>query len=185
MSSSPGPTADVSVRVGWADDAQGIAEVQVAAWRAAYADLLPAEELAAMDVEQFAAGWHASLTKPNDARNRVLVALERNRVVGFAIVSPASDPDCDPITDGELSDFTVLPPEQRKGHGSRLQQAAIDTLAADRFTRAVTWVNATDDALRTFLTEAGWGVDQAHRELDLYGDGSVTVKQIRLHTALA
>ena len=102
MSSSPGPTADVSVRVGWADDAQGIAEVQVAAWRAAYADLLPAEELEAMDVEQFAAGWHASLTKPNDARNRVLVALERNRVVGFAIVSPASDPDCDPITDGEL-----------------------------------------------------------------------------------
>ena len=37
------PTADVSVRVGWADDAAGIAEVQVRAWRKEYADLLPAE----------------------------------------------------------------------------------------------------------------------------------------------
>jgi GNAT superfamily N-acetyltransferase len=184
MSSPSGPTADVSVRIGWADDARGIAEVQVAAWRSTYAALLPAEELSALDVDQFAAGWHTSLAKPNDARNRVLVALERNRIVGFAIVSPATDPDCDPVVDGELSDFTVLPSEQRKGHGSRLQQAAIDTLAADRFTRAVTWVNAGDDALRTFLTDAGWATDLAHRELDLYGDGSVTVKQVRLHTGL-
>jgi GNAT superfamily N-acetyltransferase len=184
MTSPTGPTADVSVRIGWADDARGIAEVQVAAWRATYADLLPDDELAAMDVDQFAAGWHGSLTRSNDARNRVLVALERNRIVGYAIVSPASDPDCDPVADGELSDFTVLPSEQRKGHGSRLQQAAIDTLVADRFTRAVTWLNATDDALHAFLTDAGWSADQAHRELDLYGDGSVTVKQIRLHTGL-
>ncbi|MGD9959732.1 N-acetyltransferase family protein [Nocardioides sp.] len=178
------PTADVSVRIAWADDARGIAEVQVAAWRTAYAGLLPAEELAGFDPISFAAGWHASLTRPKDARNRVLVALERNRIVGFAIVSPAADPDCDPVADGEVSDFTVLPEEQRKGHGSRLQQAVIDTLVADRFARAVTWVNATDDVLRTFFVEAGWGADQAHRELDLYGDGSVTVKQVRLHTAL-
>ena len=34
------PTADVSVRVGWADDAAGIADVQVRAWRREYADLL-------------------------------------------------------------------------------------------------------------------------------------------------
>jgi len=185
MSSATGPTADVSVRVAWVDDAWGIAEAQVAAWRASYADLLPADELAALDVDRFAAGWHASLSAPKDARNRVLVALERNRIVGFTIVSPASDPDCDPVADGELSDFTVVPTERGKGHGSRLQHAAVDTLAADRFTRAVTWVGATDDPLRGFLTDAGWAADGAHRELDLYGDGTVTVKQIRLHTALS
>ncbi len=185
MSNPGGPTADVSVRVAWADDARGIAEVQVAAWRTSYADLLPADELAALDAEQMALGWHASLTRPNDARNRVLVALERNRIVGFAVVSPAGDPDCDPVADGELSDVTVLPGEQRKGHGSRLQQAAVDTLLADRFTRAVTWVGARDDAMRLFLTEAGWAPDGAHRELDLYGDGAVTLKQTRLHTSFS
>ena len=75
------PTADVSVRVAWADDAPGIAAVQVRAWRAAYADLLPADALAALDAEQMAAGLAASLREAPDARNRVLVALERNRVV--------------------------------------------------------------------------------------------------------
>ena len=115
----------------------------------------------------------------------MLVALERNRVVGFAITGPASDPDCDPVADGELQELTLDPGERGKGHGSRLLQAAADTLVADRFTRAVTWAMATDDALRSFLTEAGWAADGAHRELDLDGSGATTVKQVRLHTALS
>ena len=41
---------------------------------------------------------------------------------------------------------------------------------------------ADDDALRAFLTEAGWAPDTAHRELDLDGDGATQVKQVRLHT---
>jgi len=178
------PTADVSVRVAWADDAPGIAAVQVRTWRSSYADLLPAEALEALDVDQVAAAWRESLTTPKDARNRVLVALERNRIVGFAITSPADDPDCDPVADGEVAEFSVDPDEQRKGHGSRLVQACADTLAADRFARAVTWLTSTDDALRDFLAGAGWAPDGAHRELDLHGDGTVLVKQVRLHTAL-
>lgn len=50
--------------------------------------------------------------------------------------------------------------------------------------RAVTWVVASDDDLRAFLDGAGWAADGAHRELDLDGSGSVTVKQVRLHTDL-
>jgi GNAT superfamily N-acetyltransferase len=179
-----GPTADVSVRVGWADDATGIAEVQVRAWRKAYAGLLPDEVLAAVEPQQFAAAWHASMNHPKDARNRVLVALERNTIRGFAITAPATDPDCDPVADGEVSEFTVDPDQTRNGHGSRLLQACADTLRADRFSRAVLWLNSTDDVLRAFLTEAGWAADGAFRELDLHGDGSVTVKQVRLHTDL-
>jgi len=181
--SGGGPTADVSVRVAWADDAESIAAVQVRAWPQLYAGLLPAEVLPT-DVEDVAAQWRQALAKPADARNRVLVALERNRVVGFALTSPAVDPDCDPVADGELAEMTLDPGERAKGHGSRLLQAAVDTLAADRFTRAVTWVNAGDDALRTFLTDAGWAADTAHRELDLDGTGTTTVKQVRLHTAI-
>ena len=178
------PTADVSVRIAWAEDAAAIAAVQVSSWQAAYADLLPADQLAALSVDEFAAAWHASLIKPGDARNRVLVALERNRVVGFCVVSPSADPDADPVADGELSEFSVAGDDQRQGHGSRLLQAAVDTLVADRFTRAVSWLRATDDAQRDFLISSGWAADGAHRELDLHGDGSVTVKQVRLHTAL-
>src|SRR3954447_10243323 len=79
------PSADVSVRVGWADDAPGIAGVQVRAWRRQYVDLLPAEVLDTLDVDGFAAAWQTSLNAPKDARQRVLVALERNTVRGFAV----------------------------------------------------------------------------------------------------
>ncbi|RNL65064.1 GNAT family N-acetyltransferase [Nocardioides marmoriginsengisoli] len=177
-------SADVSCRVAWSDDAPAIAAVQVRAWRTSYADLLPADLLAGLDPDQLAEGWRASLAKPADARQRALIALERNLVTGFALTGPAGDPDRDPVADGEVTDLTVDPHKRGAGHGSRLMQACVDTLKADRFTRAVTWVAATDDATRAFLVAAGWGPDGAHRTLDLTGDGSVTVKQVRLHTDL-
>ena len=174
-----GPSADVSVRVAWADDAPGDRRRWVGAWPSSTP--AAAGRGAADDVDAVAEQWRQALARPADARNRVLVALERNRVVGFALTSAAADPDCDPVADGELAEVTLDPAERAKGHGSRLLQAAVDTLAADRFTRAVTWVNAGDDALRTFLTDAGWAPDTAHRELDLDGTGTTTVKQVRLH----
>lgn len=183
--SSPGPTADVSVRVGWAEDAAGIAGVQVRAWRAEYVDVLPAEVIDALDPEEFAAAWRESLARPTDARNRVLVALERNTVRGFAVTAPASDPDTDQVADGEIVELTVDPERTGHGHGSRLVQACAETLKADRFTRAVVWVGSTDDARRAFLTGAGFAPDGAHRELDLHGDGSIRVKQVRLHADLS
>jgi GNAT superfamily N-acetyltransferase len=177
------PTADVSVRVAWADDAPEIARVQARAWRATYAGVSPDDALA-LDPEAAAGTWAAALRSPGDARNRVLVALERNRVVGFAVISPGTDPDCDPVADAELQELTVDADERAKGHGSRLLQAVVDTMRADRFTRAVTWTLADADELRRFLTEAGWAADGAHRELDLDGTGAVTVRQVRLHTAI-
>jgi GNAT superfamily N-acetyltransferase len=179
-----GPTADVSVRVGWGDDAVGIAGVQVRAWRHEHAALLPAEVLDALDAEQFAAAWAGSLASPKDARNRVLVALERNTVRGFAVTAPAADPDVDPVAVGEVLELTIDPEHTRRGHGSRLLQACADTLRADRFTTALVWLNTEDDARRQFLDGAGWAADGAHRELDLDGDGWVRVKQVRLHTDL-
>lgn len=184
MTAHEQPSADVSVRVGWADDAAGIAAVQVRAWREEYADVLPREVLDALDADAFATAWQQSLSAPKDARQRVLVALERNTVRGFAVTGPTSDPDGDPVSDGEIAELTVDPGQTRHGHGSRLVQACADTLRADRFTTALVWLNATDDVRRTFLTAAGWAPDGAHRELDLHGDGSVRVKQVRLHTDL-
>ena len=178
------PTADVSCRIAWADDAEAIAALQVRAWQATYAGLLPAAALE-LDAAAVAEAWRASLVTPKDARNRVLVALERNRVTGFAVTGPASDPDCDPVSDAELRELDVDPEARGQGHGSRLLQAAVDTMRADRFTRAVVWAVATDDALRTFLTQAGWAADTAHRELDLDGEGTTLVKQVRLHTSFS
>ena len=182
LMSTPTAGPDVSVRVAWADDARHIAGVQVAAWRTEYATLLPAVVLDSFVAEDFAAVWHQALTRPADARNRVLVALERNTVRGFAVTGPSPDPDADPVADGEITELVVHPDHGRAGHGSRLLQASVETLRADRFTRVTTWLSTRDDVRRTFLTGAGWAPDGAHRELELDGDGSVRVRQVRLHT---
>jgi len=176
--------ADHSCRVAWAADAEPMAGVQVAAWRRSYADLLPADLLASLDEQALAEVWRTALTRPADARNRVLVALEHDTVRGYVVTGPASDPDLDPIADGELSDLTVAPDATRHGHGSRLLHAAVDTLRADRFQRAIVWTAATDDVMRAFYADAGWAPDGGHRTLDLTGDGSVQVKQVRLHCAI-
>jgi GNAT superfamily N-acetyltransferase len=178
------PTADVSVRAAWAADAEPIADVQIRAWRQGYAGLLPETLLDALDPDAFAAQWSEAINRPAHARTRVLVALDRVTVVGFALTSVADDPDADPARDGQVAEFVVDPGHRRAGHGSRLVQACADTLRADGFSRATLWVTASDDTLRGFLTEAGWAPDGAHRELDLTGDGSTRVRQVRLHTAL-
>jgi len=79
----------------------------------------------------------------------------------------------------------VDPAHAHAGHGSRLLHAAVDTMRSDKFSRATIWLTSTHDALRGFLTDQGWAPDGAHRELDLHGDGSVLVHQVRLHTDLS
>jgi GNAT superfamily N-acetyltransferase len=176
------PIAETSVRLALPAEAPAIGAIQAAAWRRAYRDLLPAEVLEQFEPEQFAERWRHALLSPGQARNRVMVALAGRQLVGFAAITASDDPDADPATDALVAELSVDPDATRAGHGSRLLNAVVDTVRADGFTRVTVWVNTTDDVLRAFYTDAGWAPDGAHRELDLYGDGSVRVKQIRLHT---
>lgn len=177
------PTADVSVRIAWPSDARAIAACQIAAWRQSYGAVLPADTLAALDADEFAAVWTEALSKPKDARARVLVALERASVRGFALVGPSADPDADSVADAEIAEFVIDPSHRRAGHGSRLLQACVDTLRSDKFSRAFWWTTTTDDILRDFVTGTGWAPDGAHRALET-AEGA-GLKQIRLHSDLS
>ncbi|HEY0889581.1 MAG TPA: GNAT family N-acetyltransferase [Nocardioides sp.] len=176
---------DVSVRVAWAEDAAAIAALQLRAWPRRYAGLLPADVFPSGPgaLSDAAASWRQALVRPADARQRALVALAGATVVGLAVTGPAVDPDRDPVAVGLLDELVIDPERLGEGHGSRLLQAAVDTLVADRFSRAVTWLPASDDALRRFLLDAGWAPDGAHRELE--AAAGVRLKEVRLHTALA
>ena len=178
------PTADASVRVAWAADALDIAEIQVAFWQAMYDGLLPPDVLAGLPLDAFTEHWQRSIAKPREARQRVLVALERATVRGFTTTAPSTDGDADPGRDAEVGEIVIAASCRGAGHGSRLLHAAVDTMRSDRFTRATTWVTSTNDDLRRFLAQQGWAPDGAFRELDLNGDGATVVKQVRLHTDL-
>lgn len=177
------PVADRSVRTAWAADAGAIGRVQARAWTKSYAEVLPQALLDQIDATGFAEAWTQAITRPPSARHRVLVALEAGEVVGFAATAPSDDQDAAP-TDGEIVAFHIDPRALRQGHGSRLLAAAADTLRADGFTHARFWAVVGDDDVRGFLEPAGWAADTAHRTLDLTGDDSSTLRQVRLHTDL-
>ncbi len=172
--------ADVSVRPARPEDAERVARVQLSTWRTAYADLLPAEALDVPEVRA-AALWLGAVESPPSPRHRLLVAMERDDLVGFAASGPASDEDLDPESTVELMTLLVEPRWGRRGHASRLVAASVEHWRGDGFTTAATWTWEADPATRSFLEGAGWEPDGLARGLDT---GERVQRQLRFHTDL-
>lgn len=172
--------ADVSVRPARPADAERVARVQLSTWRTAYAELLPPDALTVPE-EQVAALWLRAVEVPPSARHRLLVAFERDDLIGFAASAPAEDADLDARTTSELTALLVEPRWGRRGHGSRLVAATVDHWRQDGTATAVTWAWERDAAMRSFLAGSGWEPDGAGRGLDT---GPRVQRQVRLHTAL-
>ena len=114
-------------------DAAGIAAVHVAAWRSAYADLLPADYLAGLSLVRHAAQHHAAIA----AGRGVLVARHAGEVVGFCTVGR---PRRVGLADGEVETLYVLDDWREQGLGRRLLQAGAATLERRGCGSAFLWV---------------------------------------------
>ncbi len=142
------------VRVARAADARAIAEVQVAAWRAAYQGLMPAEKIAAFTVEMRAERWAAILAEEHP--DRVTSVFERDgRVVGFASVGPSRDvPDL-----GEVWALYAHPDAWRTGAGRALLEDGLAFLARHGWARSMLWVLEGNVRAIRFYEAAGGGLD--------------------------
>ncbi|MGY2082128.1 N-acetyltransferase family protein [Blastococcus sp. SYSU DS0539] len=167
-------SADVSVRPARPDDAAAIARVQGITWRTAYRAVLPAEVLDAWDEAAVAASWRAAVTTPPSPSHRVLVAVEKDAVVGFAAVAPGADA-------AEVTTLLVEPRWGRRGHGSRLLAAVTDLAAAGGIGRLEVWLAESDRASSDFYESAGWEPDGWARTLDT---GEAPLRELRWHTVL-
>lgn len=183
---APGPLADASVRTARPSDAPAVGLVQATVWQTEYADLLAPEVLEALTGPRFASVWRASLERPPSAQHRLLVACAGAQVVGYVALGPVEDePGLDVATTGQLLDGGVHPEARRAGHGSRLLNAAVDTLRAgsDELTAVATWVLADAEQTRAFLGEAGFAPDGAWRDRVVDEDGR-TAREVRLVVTL-
>lgn len=169
--------ADASVRPARAADVAQIVRIQIDTWRSAYSGILPAEALDQVTSELAGAQWSAAVNEAPSPRHRVLVAQERDSIVGFVATEP--DPE-DPGT-AMIATMLIEPRWGRRGHGSRLLAAVVD-LARDEGTRRLTtWVIERDQASVGFYESAGWSRDGWARTLDA---ADTPVREVRLHTAL-
>jgi GNAT superfamily N-acetyltransferase len=176
------------VRPARAGDAEALARIQVASWRAGFAGIVPEALLARLTSEEaeeaFRDRWREAITSPPTSRHRVLAAVTGSpprEVAGFASVGPATDADRWPGTDAEVYELRISPERVGSGHGSRLVQAVADTLTEDGFHTISIWALEADSALRRFLESAGWALDGAQGELDV----GTSVPVVRLHTAIS
>lgn len=166
-------------------DSAEIARIQAVTWRTAYRAVLPAAVLDEWDEAQATAAWHAAVTSPPTPAHGVLVALERETVVGFAAYGPAElGPDEQPDADGptsEVSTLLVEPRWGRRGHGSRLLAAVADLARGTGAARLQVWVPEPDVVSAGFYDSAGWAPDGWARTLDT---GGAPLREIRWHALL-
>lgn len=182
-SPATGPVADASARIARPSDAPAVGLVQAAVWRDAYADVLPHDVVEQFDGPRFARVWRDALTTPPSPRHVLLVGCAGEQVVGFVAMGPSADADATETT-GEVLALGVHPDARRCGHGSRLLNAAVDTLRGKGFDTVSVWILVTDEATRAFLTAAGLSPDSAFRDRVIDVDGTV-VREVRLIAALS
>lgn len=173
-----GPVADASARVARPNDAAAVGMVQAAVWRAAYGEVLPPEIVEQFEPASFARVWRDSLKRPPTPRHVLLVACAGEQIVGFAAVGPSTDRDAHEAS-GEVLALGVHPDARRSGHGSRLLNAAVDTLRGRGFDSMSIWLLAQDEATRSFLTTAGLSPDSAYRDRVIDDQGAL-VREVRL-----
>lgn len=175
--------AEATVRPAEPSDAAEIARIQLATWRAAYRDLLPAEVLAALDADEAAATWLHTIQQ---GPARVFVAIEGAWHVGFCAAGPApQDESADaagvPVPDADrvalVSALLVEPRWGRRGHGGRLLAAAGEAMLVAGAARGIAWVAEGDKASRSFYERAGWVTDGTVRTLDA---GGRPLREVRL-----
>jgi GNAT superfamily N-acetyltransferase len=180
------------VRPARADEAAEIARIQLATWRLAYRRILPGHVLERLDESWIAQRWRTAIEEPPTPSHRVLVAVEQaeeSHLVGFAASGPADE---EALAPGEsldalagpaaaVTDLLVEPRWGRRGHGSRLLAASVDSWRDDGRRTAVAWAYEADAATQKFLASAGWEPDGATRALDV---DDRLVPQRRLHVAI-
>lgn len=175
--------AEATVRPAEPSDAAEIARIQLATWRSAYTDLLPADLLAALDEDEAAATWRHTIEQ---GPARAFVAFEGEWRVGFCAAGPSpEDESADatgiPVPDAErvalFSTLLVEPRWGRRGHGGRLVAAAGEAMLAAGLARGIAWVAEADKASLWFWERAGWVVDGTVRTLDA---GGKPLREVRL-----
>jgi GNAT superfamily N-acetyltransferase len=178
-------SADATVRPARPGDAPEIARVQLVTWRTAYRSVLPAAVLDDWDAEASADRWASAIAAPPTPGHGLLVALERDALVGFAAYGPAEltagevpDP-AGPTT--EVSTLLVEPRWGRRGHGSRLLAATADLAENSGAARLQVWLLETDRVSASFYESAGWAPDGWARTLDT---GTGPLREIRWHALL-
>jgi ribosomal protein S18 acetylase RimI-like enzyme len=156
-------------------DIDAVAEVHVRAWQSAYAGIVPAEVLDALDPAVFAERRRNRVPPPGA---QTLVADDAGTIVGFAAFGPCRLAEGIDAAEGELYAIYVDPARQRTGAGRLLFTAAREGLARAGFPVMRLWVLEENHPARRFYEHLGMAPDGAREHYTPPGS-TVELPEIR------
>ncbi|MGC4093276.1 MAG: GNAT family N-acetyltransferase [Polyangiaceae bacterium] len=157
--------AQLEVRTALPSDVSAIAQLHVRAWQIAYRGHMSDEFLSRLDPVRRAPMWERSVADP---KVLVLVALQREKLLGFCSVVPTRDADAAPET-AELTTIYVEPERCRAGVGSALLEAAIEQASHRTFRQISLWVLDGNLGAQAFYRAHGFEPDGAAKTEQLPG----------------
>jgi ribosomal protein S18 acetylase RimI-like enzyme len=138
-------------------DAESIAHVQIAAWRAAYRGIVADHVLANLTLEKQSKLWREIITGHG---NGAVLAFDDNELVGFLSFRHVRDKDLDPSNTAEVTACYVDPNHWRCGIGSALWEETENRLRAGScFKEIALWVFRENVAARRFYERIGFQFD--------------------------
>lgn len=143
------------VRPARPEDAAVLARIYVAAWRDAYAGILPDTMLVGMSDVRHAASWQQELNT-RDRHSETLVAEDDDGVLGLVSVGPARRASRSQVEGGEIYRLYVAPERQGEGAGKVLLMASFDWLITREVDAVIVWVLAENPS--RFFYEAMGGL---------------------------
>jgi RimJ/RimL family protein N-acetyltransferase len=147
----------MTIRLAIPDGASGIAEVYVAAWRAAYKGHMPDEFLSRLTVEQKATAWRRALQEPSPGTT--VVWEQQQQIVGFCVYGPSRDTDAPVNTTGELVAINFHPDYWRRGLGTVMCRRVLDEGEKRSWKSLTLWVLKENLPARRFYERLGFVPD--------------------------
>lgn len=161
-------TSSVTVRAAVPEDAGAIATVHVRAWQEAYAHLLPAAFLEALDPRDRLERWRRIIDEPSVA---VCVAEVDAAVVGWATAGPGREAEA--VRPLELEGIYVL----AGAHGSGAGQGLLDAVLGDR--PAFLWVAEHNPRAEAFYRRNGFRRDGTVKHEPVAQHSITAVRMVR------
>ncbi|HYL24569.1 MAG TPA: GNAT family N-acetyltransferase [Burkholderiales bacterium] len=151
--------AKLTLREATRADARAIAEIHVAAWRAAYRDLMPQSYLESLSIDERARMWEKTIASAGPAQ--LALAEFDGELAGFCLYGPTRDREATDVA--EIYAVNVHPARWRQGAGRLLCAHALREAAAREHTVMTLWVISGNGRARRFYQRLGFATDGAAR----------------------
>ncbi len=157
------------IRLATIDDARSIAELHIRSWQWAYKGLIPDSYLESLPttLEQRVERNQTRLAS-RGRDERMWVAEEQGRVVGYVDTGPSRDADAASDT-AEVYAIYLEPEASGKGIGRALLAHAVQDLRQRGYRQATLWVLESNARARRFYEAAGWLPDGAAKTEEMPG----------------